>query len=71
MAYSQADLLDDNRVNSGLSIVQTIFVCLVLAFSALVFNKDVSDLVIDPIEGMMAKIELIAMNPLEAANIEE
>ena len=35
------------------------------------FNKDVSDLVIDPIEGMMRKIEMIAANPLEAVNIEE
>jgi hypothetical protein len=42
-----------------------------LAVSALMFNKDVSDLVIDPIEGMMHKIEMIASNPLEAVNIEE
>lgn len=35
------------------------------------FSKDVSDLVIDPIEAMMQKIEMIAANPLEAVNIEE
>lgn len=35
------------------------------------FSKDVSDLVIDPIESMIKKIEMIANNPLEAVNIEE
>ena len=58
--YSAADLITYNHTNAILSIFQTIFVCIVLAFSAIMFNKDVSDLVIDPIEGMIHKIEMIA-----------
>ncbi|CAD8192818.1 unnamed protein product [Paramecium pentaurelia] len=69
--YASADLVAYNQTNAILSIFQTVFVCIVLAVSALMFNKDVSDLVIDPIEGMMQKIEMIAANPLEAVNIEE
>ncbi|CAD8047286.1 unnamed protein product [Paramecium primaurelia] len=71
LAYSAADLISYNQTNSILSIFQTIFVCIVLALSALLFNKDVEDLVIEPIETMMKQIELIAANPLEAVNIEE
>ncbi|CAD8196025.1 unnamed protein product [Paramecium octaurelia] len=69
--YAAADLVSYNQTNAILSIFQTVFVCIVLAVSALMFSKDVSDLVIDPIEAMMQKIEMIAANPLEAVNIEE
>ncbi|CAK60438.1 unnamed protein product (macronuclear) [Paramecium tetraurelia] len=68
---SVADLVEYNKTNAILSIFQTIFVCIVLAGSAVLFNKDVNELVIDPIERMMEKIELIAQNPLEAVYIEE
>ncbi|CAD8047499.1 unnamed protein product [Paramecium sonneborni] len=71
LAYSAADLVSYNQTNAILSIFQTIFVCIVLAISALLFNKDVEDMVIEPIETMMKHIELIAANPLEAVNIEE
>ncbi|CAD8076816.1 unnamed protein product [Paramecium sonneborni] len=68
---SVADLVEYNKTNAILSIFQTIFVCIVLASSAVLFNKDVNELVIEPIERMMEKIELIAQNPLEAVSIEE
>ncbi|CAD8054540.1 unnamed protein product [Paramecium sonneborni] len=68
---SVADLVEYNKTNAILSIFQTIFVCIVLAASAVLFNKDVNELVIEPIERMMEKIELIAQNPLEAVYIEE
>ncbi|CAD8132326.1 unnamed protein product [Paramecium pentaurelia] len=68
---SVADLVEYNKINAILSIFQTIFVCIVLAASAVLFNKDVNELVIEPIERMMQKIELIAQNPLEAVYIEE
>lgn len=47
------------------------FVCIVLALSAVFFYKDVTELIIEPIETMIEKIESIANNPLEAANYEE
>ncbi|CAD8045835.1 unnamed protein product [Paramecium sonneborni] len=68
---SVGDLVEYNQTNAILSIFQTIFVCIVLASSAILFNKNVNELVIEPIEKMMQKIELIAQNPLEAVNIEE
>ena len=71
ITYSVSDLVDYNKVNAILSIFQTVFVCIVLALSAVLFNKDVTELIIEPIETMIQKIELIANNPLEAVNIEE
>ena len=35
------------------------------------FSKDVEDFVLIPIENMLKKVERIAKNPLEAAQIEE
>ncbi|CAK86482.1 unnamed protein product (macronuclear) [Paramecium tetraurelia] len=71
ITYSVSDLVDYNKINAILSIFQTVFVCIVLALSAILFNKDVTELIIEPIETMIQKIELIANNPLEAVNIEE
>ena len=42
-----------------------------MAGSAIVFSRDVQDLVIQPIENMMEKVNKIAANPLEAAQIQE
>lgn len=38
-----------------------------MASSAIVFTKDVSDIVITPIENMMEKVDKISINPLLAA----
>ncbi|CAD8094231.1 unnamed protein product [Paramecium sonneborni] len=71
ITYSISDLVDYNKINAILSIFQTVFVCIVLALSAVLFNKDVTELIIEPIETMIQKIERIANNPLEAVSIEE
>lgn len=67
--------MTDNRytmnINAGLSIIRTVFVSCVLAFSSIVFTKDVQSLVLDPIDRMLKKVDRIAKNPLEAAQIEE
>jgi hypothetical protein len=42
-------------------------VCFVLASGAMFFSKDANDLVIQPIEAMIQKVNRIAKNPLEAA----
>ena len=44
---------------------------LVLSLSAVLLSKDANELVLEPIETMMRKINRIAKNPLEAAQIEE
>lgn len=44
---------------------------IVLSMGALLFSKDVEDLVLQPIENMLGKVKRIAENPLDAADIEE
>lgn len=58
-------------MSSILSIIRTIFVCVVLAGAAIIFSKDATDLVLTPIENMIKKINNITKNPLEARKIEE
>ena len=43
----------------------------IIISSSLLFTKDSNDLVVLPIEGMIAKIIRIQENPLNAARIEE
>ena len=43
----------------------------IIISSSLLFTKDSNDLVVLPIEGMIAKIKRIQENPLNAARIEE
>jgi hypothetical protein len=70
-SYSVTDNRYSQNINSGLSIIRTVFVCCVLAFSSIMFSKDVQGLVLDPIDRMLKKVDRIAKNPLEAAQIEE
>ena len=59
------------QLDAILDIFRTLFVCAILAIGALLISKDTSDLVLTPIERMLAKINSIAENPLEAAYREE
>ena len=45
--------------------------CFVLAVGALIFSKEANDLVIQPIEDMLQKVNRISRNPLMAAQHEE
>lgn len=65
------DMRSSVQLDSMLSIIQTIFVCIVLTIGAIIFTKDANDLVIGPIEQMMIKVQRIARNPLDAAKEEE
>jgi hypothetical protein len=44
---------------------------MMLVAGAIIFNKDSNDFVVAPIEEMLKRIRRIAMNPLEAAKIQE
>lgn len=61
----------DQNISAVLSMLRTLFVCVVMAGAALLFSKDATDLVLTPIENMMRKINNITENPLNAAKIEE
>lgn len=46
-----------NRLSAQLSIATTFLVCIVLGAGAMIFSKMTSELVIDPIERMIQRIE--------------
>ena len=54
-----------------ISILRTLFVVLIMGGGALLFSKDATDLVLNPIENMLKKINNITENPLNAVKIEE
>lgn len=47
------DMRANTKLNAGLSIGRTFFVCFVLAAGAMLFSKDANELVIVPIEAMI------------------
>jgi hypothetical protein len=57
-------------MTAELSIIRTVFVCLVLGFGSLYFSKDAHEIVILPIEEMTRKVNSISQNPIEAAQEE-
>ena len=65
------DLRPETKLEAGLGIGQTLFVCVVLATSAIIFTQTTNTLVINPIEDMIAKVNRISENPLLAAQEEE
>ena len=65
------DLRANTRLQAGLNMARTVFVCIVLAVSSILFSKDANDLVLGPIETMMDKVNKISKNPLEAVQEEE
>ena len=69
LAY--VDIRFTNNINSILSILRTIFVCITLAGAALYFVKDMNTIVLTPIENMTKKIDTIIENPINAAAIQE
>ena len=50
-----------------LSMLRTVFVCIVFTIGSLFFSKDAKKLVIEPIANMIHKVNKIARDPLEAA----
>lgn len=65
------DLRANTKMEAMLSIFQTIFVCIVLATGAMVFQNQTNDLVITPIESMIEKVKAISKDPLKAAAEED
>ena len=58
----------EQTVNGYINIGRTIFICILLAIGALYFSRDADNLVLIPIEWMIEKIKIIAIDPLAAAN---
>lgn len=60
-----------NNLSAYFSIATTVFICAVLSLLLHYFTKDIQDLVIGPIEGMMNKVRAIARNPGEVSALHE
>ena len=52
-----------NRIIAAFSLAKTLFVCLVLILLLQLFTKDINTLLVEPIEGMMEKLMLMAKDP--------
>ena len=63
------DLRDLIGLEGVMAMIQTCFVCVVLAIAANSFGKDAQDLVLAPIERMIAKMHRIRDDPLVAMRL--
>jgi len=60
------DLRPYQRSSATLSMLTTSFICFVLCVGSLVFSRDANELVLNPLEQMMHKVNTIRDNPLIA-----
>ena len=65
------DLRSDTRLEAWLNMCRTVFVCVVLSVSSILFSKDTQELVLEPIENMIEKVKKMSKNPLKAVQEEE
>ena len=63
------DLRSDTRLSALLSIIQTIYICIILALGAVYFSNDAERLVIKPIEAILIKVKKIAKNPIASSDL--
>eukprot|EP00445_Apocalathium_hangoei_P017731 CAMPEP_0203913236 /NCGR_PEP_ID=MMETSP0359-20131031/54257_1 /ASSEMBLY_ACC=CAM_ASM_000338 /TAXON_ID=268821 /ORGANISM="Scrippsiella Hangoei, Strain SHTV-5" /LENGTH=920 /DNA_ID=CAMNT_0050839337 /DNA_START=356 /DNA_END=3118 /DNA_ORIENTATION=- len=63
------DIRATTQLAAGLSILQTIFICLAVGIGSMLFTHDANQLLLNPIERMMAKMEAIKDNPLYAMKL--
>lgn len=59
------------QLSAVLGLIQTVGVCIILAFGAYFFSKITNDLVIEPIEKMIERVKHITSDPLSAIQEEE
>lgn len=63
-SFSFFDRQHESRIQALLSVMRTIFVCMLLLVGAVLFNKDTNALVLRPLDRMMDKIQTMSENPL-------
>ena len=64
-------LRKETKLASLLNLLQTIFVCVALTFSSVLFENDANKLVLQPLEIMIEIVEKVSKDPIGAKNIEE
>eukprot|EP00927_Polykrikos_kofoidii_P002837 TRINITY_DN11134_c0_g1_i1.p1 TRINITY_DN11134_c0_g1~~TRINITY_DN11134_c0_g1_i1.p1 ORF type:complete len:1042 (-),score=199.43 TRINITY_DN11134_c0_g1_i1:141-3266(-) len=63
------DRREATRLEARLSILQTVFICFAVGMGSMCFANDADDLLLNPIQRMIAKMETIKDNPLEAMKL--
>lgn len=63
------DTRGSTKLEAGLSMLQTIFICFLVGIGMMTFTNDANQLLLNPIERMIAKMETIKDNPLEAMKL--
>mmetsp|Transcript_31162 Transcript_31162/g.66045 ORF Transcript_31162/g.66045 Transcript_31162/m.66045 type:complete len:501 (+) Transcript_31162:3-1505(+) len=63
------DIRSLSQFNAGLSMLQTLFLCVVLALGNLLFSRDANRLVLQPIDRMVRKMQRIRDDPLSATTM--
>ncbi|KAL8443491.1 hypothetical protein Emed_006772 [Eimeria media] len=58
-----------SHLESALSILKTVFVCLIMVVGTVAINHDINTLILRPIERMITKMNKIRNNPLAATNM--
>lgn len=71
ISYAIFDIRSSTRLEAGLNILKTIFICVVLSVSSVLLSKDAQDMVLEPIEAMIESVKNISKNPLKAVQIAE
>jgi len=68
-AYWDISLL--NKYESILNISRTLLVCLLLGLGSYWFNRDATSLVLDPLERMIERVQIVSKEPMALISVEE
>ena len=66
LSIAVVDMSSQTSLQAGLNMLNTFFICLVLAVSSILLSKDTNELVIEPLENMIQTVKDISTNPLTA-----
>jgi class 3 adenylate cyclase len=62
--------LSDTLLGGSLSIIKTVYVCILLTLAAYLFDRDARRLVIEPLEVMVEIVDAVTKDPIAAKNTE-
>jgi len=62
--YTVFDMRPNTKLNAGLGIGRTLFLCILLAVGAILFYNDTTNLVVGPLESMIEKVNMLSTNPM-------
>jgi class 3 adenylate cyclase len=60
----------DTSINGILSVFKTVYICILLALAAFVFENDAKELILQPLEVIVEIVENVSKDPIAAKNIQ-